>query len=100
MSKKRRFKDKWKSQTAIGEQFGISAIEVGEELKKMGLRTPNGKPTKIAIEHQFCTPTPLRDGTPFFLWNEPRISSLLIQAGYKQPDGARTTQVVRVHKYH
>jgi len=67
MGKKRhqKFTDIWANQTHLGKQFGLSAIAMGKKLKELSLRAEDGNPTAQALCQSYCTPTPLKDGTPF-----------------------------------
>lgn len=66
----------WSNQTNLGKAFGVSAIEVGKILKNNGLK--DGKTaTKKAIQEGYAKATPLKDGTPFFMWNTKKVQSLL-----------------------
>ena len=38
----------------IGEQYGVSSHVVGKWLKGLGLRTPEGKPSRAAFAGGFC----------------------------------------------
>src|SRR5258708_10927308 len=60
-----KFTDIWANQTTFGKQFGLSAIAMGKKLKELGLRTKDGNPTAQALCQSYCTPMPLKDGTPF-----------------------------------
>ncbi len=78
MSKKnKRFRDIWINQSGLGKEFNMSAIAMGKKLKELGLREANGTPTSKALDEGYCTPTPLKDGTPFFLWHREKVRTLL-----------------------
>src|ERR1035437_2349724 len=79
MSKKhRKFADIWASQGRIGAHYGLSAIAVGKELQKAGLKDPQTKQaTQKAIDEGYAKSTPLRDGTPYSMWNKQKIQSVL-----------------------
>ena len=79
MSKK--FTDTWVNQTTLGKHFDISAVAVGKLLKEFGLRHEDGMPTEAALDGEFCIPTPLADGTPFFMWNKNKVMELLKENG-------------------
>ena len=64
-----KFADVWVNQTTLGKQFGLSAIAMGKKLKELGLRSDDGNPTTLALGNGYCTPTLLKDGTPFYMWN-------------------------------
>jgi hypothetical protein len=74
MSKNNNFKNIWKNQKEIGLIYGKSAIAVGKALVELGLRDDKNKaPTEAALEQEIAKSTPLKDGTPFFLWNKDKV---------------------------
>jgi len=79
--KQKRFRDTWVNQTRLGQQFGISAITIGKKLTDLDLRGKDKQPTSQAIEEGFCKFTPMKNGTPFFLWNADRVAILLRKNG-------------------
>lgn len=81
--KKQKFGDTWVNQTTLGQKFNLSAVAIGKKLKELGLREANGKPSTKAIEEGFCKATPLKDGTPFFMWHKGKVASLLQSEGLK-----------------
>src|SRR6266566_5779374 len=81
-----KFTDIWATQTNLGKQFGLSAIAMGKKLKELGLRAEDGNPTVQALCQGYCTPTPLKDGTPFFLWNRQQVEELMRAHGYQRLD--------------
>ena len=71
-----KFSKTWVNQTKLAELFGISRIKMGKELVKLGLR--EGKDaTESAIKQQYAIKTPLKDGTPFYMWNKQKVFELL-----------------------
>ncbi len=44
---------------------------------ELGLRGEDGNPTTLALGNGYCTPTPLKDGTPFFMWNKQQVEELM-----------------------
>ena len=88
MSKKKtKFSDIWVNQTVLGKQFGLSAIAMGKQLKELGLRSnETGTPTQEAIDNGFCKSTPLKDGTPFFMWNKAKVAELMQAKGHQKLD--------------
>ena len=75
---KKKFNDIWSNQTNLGKRFGISAIQVGEILIKHGLKSAKTKEaTKKALDSGYAKSTPLKDGTPYYMWNIQMIQSLL-----------------------
>jgi hypothetical protein len=87
MSKKQqqpRFRDIWVNQTELGRQFGISAVAVGKKLSEFGLRDEQKGPSELARTEGYCHYAPMRDGTPFYLWNKEKVDMLLCQSGMSQ----------------
>ena len=79
MSKKnKKFKHIWKSQTDIGKEFGLSAVAIGKILIENGLKDSETKlATSEAIDKGFAKSTPLKDGTPYFMWNQWKIKAIV-----------------------
>ena len=87
MSGNRKFAKTWGNQTDIGRHFNMSAIALGKFLTAQGLRDPSTKlATDRAIAEGYAMATPLRDGTPFFMWNRSRIGDLLRKSGIEKAD--------------
>jgi len=86
MSKKRppRFRDVWVNQTELGKHFGMSAIAIGRKLIELGLRTLEKTPTEKSLAEDYCRFTPMKDGTPFYLWNKQKVAALLRSSGLPQ----------------
>lgn len=99
-----KFTDIWVNQTNIGKRFGLSAIAMGKKLKELGLRGEDANPTEQALAGGYCTSTPLKDGTPFFMWNRQKIEELMWAHGYQrlEPQEVKARELadswVRVHK--
>jgi hypothetical protein len=81
-----KFTDVWANQTNLGKQFGLSAIAMGKKLKELGLRGEDGNPTAQALAEGYCTATPLKDGTPFFMWNRQQVEELMRAHGHQRLD--------------
>ena len=76
--RKGQFAQRWESQTAIGERFGLSGIAVGKVLIAEGLKDAKTKEAaQKALDEGYARATPLRDGTPFFLWRRWKVTQLL-----------------------
>lgn len=88
MGKQSTFANTWVNQTNLGKHFGMSAVAVGKQLTELGLRGPDKQPTERALTEGFCRSTPLKDGTPFFMWNKKKVSELLRSAGVQQLSSA------------
>ena len=87
MSKKKQpvhFRDRWVNQTELGRHFGISAVAVGKKLAEFGLRDEQKEPSELAQTEKYCHFTPMRDGTPFYLWDKEKVAELFRQAGMRQ----------------
>ena len=99
-----KFTDIWVNQTNLGKQFGLSAIVMGKKLKELGLRGEDANPTEQSLAEGYCTSTPLKDGTPFFMWNKQKIEELMRAHGYQRldPQEVKARELadswVRVHK--
>jgi len=57
-----------------------------KKIKDLGLRDEDGNPTTFAIGNGYCMPTPLRDGTLFYMWNRQQVENLLQAYGYHRLD--------------
>jgi hypothetical protein len=74
----KKFSNMWKNQTELGKRFGLTSIAVGKILTECGLK--DGKSaTQKALDEGYATFTPLKDGTPFYLWNVAKVSSVISQ---------------------
>lgn len=77
---KKKFREEWGNQTQLGKNFGISAIKVGKILAEHNLRDSTSKvATKKALDEGYAKFTPLKDGTPHYMWNIKKIQALLSQ---------------------
>ena len=75
---KSKFKQTWKNQKEIGLVYGKSAIAVGKGLIELGLKDSSTKrPTQKALSEEIAKSTPLKDGTPFFLWHKAKTCQQL-----------------------
>lgn len=72
------------NQTELGQHFGMSAVAIGKKLCEVGLRTEQKEPTERAKTEGYCRFTPMKDGTPFYLWNKEKVSTLLRERGMSQ----------------
>jgi len=85
MSKKHpRFRDLWVNQTELGRHFGMSAVAIGKKLQEVRLRTEQKEPSERAKNEGYCRFTPMKDGTPFYLWNKDKVAALLRESGMSQ----------------
>jgi hypothetical protein len=77
---KKKFNQLWSNQTELGKRFGISAIAVGKLLIDAGLKDPTTKlATAKALEGEYAKATPLKDGTPYFMWSIGKVRMLIGQ---------------------
>ena len=78
MSKGKKFNQIWSNQTNLGKRFGLSAIAVGKLLVEEGLKDQKTKSaTEKAIKEGYAKDTPLKDGTPYFMWNIEKVRPLI-----------------------
>ena len=87
---RQKFADVWANQTTLGKQFGLSPVAMGKKFKELGLRGEDGNPTAQALVRGYCTPTPLEDGTSFFMWNRQQVEELMQAHGYQRLDPQET----------
>jgi len=77
---KKKFDQIWKNQTELGKKFGISAIAVGKILIEHGLKDQETKQaTQRALDEEYAKSTPLKDGTPYFMWNVQKVKQIIAQ---------------------
>lgn len=83
---KKKFNQIWSNQTNLGKKFNISSIAVGKLLIEAGLKDPDTKlATKKALDEGFAKSTPLKDGTPYFMWNVDKVRPVISEK-YKPLD--------------
>lgn len=85
--KKGSFKQRWGTLTEIGQLFSVSAVKVGAQLKTMGLRHPDGKPTAEALAQNLVHVGTRAGGFEFFLWDKQALPERLRRSGWKQVAG-------------
>jgi len=77
-NKEPKFNQMWSNQTNLGKKFGLSAIAVGKLLIEAGLKDPITKQaTEKAISEGYAKSTPLKDGTPYFMWSIEEVRPLI-----------------------
>jgi len=77
-NKKPKFNQMWSNQTNLGKKFGLSAIAVGKLLIEAELKDPSTKlATEKALSEGYAKSTPLKDGTPYFMWNIEKVRPLI-----------------------
>jgi hypothetical protein len=75
---KKKFNQTWVNQTSLGNMFGLSAIKIGKILIELGLKdAQKGSATEKALSEGYARSTPLKDGTPYFMWNLQKVKSLI-----------------------
>jgi hypothetical protein len=83
---KKKFRDRWCNQGDLGAKFGMTAIEVGRILIAHGLKDEKTKEaTKEALSNGYARFTPLKDGTPFFMWDKEKVTRLLLKENRNTP---------------
>ncbi len=73
----KKFADIWKNQTQISNVFHISAVEVGNILRKHGLKSQDGDGTEKAVREGFAHNILYKGNVPFALWNVDKVSALI-----------------------
>jgi hypothetical protein len=70
------------TQTQIGKLFGVTSHVVGDWLRTIGLRDPDGKPTQKAQDGGFCDTAPSGTTGYHWVWTSEKTVSALIKAGH------------------
>jgi hypothetical protein len=66
----------------IGYLFGETSHAIGRKLKELGLRTPDGKPSRLAFKAGLCKKRWTSDGLIYFwVWHGERTARLLEESG-------------------
>lgn len=73
------------SLTQLGKVFGVSAIQIGRWLVKLGLRE-NGQPTEKALEEGFVTFVEMEQMEKFHTWHRIKTIASLAELGIKPVD--------------
>jgi hypothetical protein len=74
----KKFSQIWVNQTELGKKFGLSAVSVGKILIEHELKdSKTGQATQKAIEGGYAKSTPLKNGTPFFMWHLQKTKDLV-----------------------
>lgn len=81
MTKKKNFRQQWRSLTEIGNTFGVSARKLGSLLKQHGLRESDGKPSENAIAEGYCHFVEPKQGHSYYLWHGQKVADYLEQQG-------------------
>lgn len=74
------------SLTAFGEIYGVNARDVGTWLKGLGLRHPDGRPSREAIEQGLVQERSLEYGGCFWHWHKGKVCDILDGMCYKRAE--------------
>lgn len=75
--KKVPFNKRFQSLSSIGQEFNLSAVATGKELKRLGYRQDDGAPTKECLDEGLAVSTPLKNGTPHYRWDARKVRAIL-----------------------
>lgn len=78
-----KFKDQYKNQTELGKIYGLSAREIGKKLAEFGLKE-GAVPTKKALDEKIAISAPLKDKTPFYMWDVKKIKGIFKEKEIKE----------------
>lgn len=73
------------SLTQLGKVFGVSAIQIGRWLAKIGLRE-NGQPTEKALNEGFVNSVEMDQMEQFVTWHRLKTIAALAEFGFKPVD--------------
>jgi hypothetical protein len=74
----------------IGRLFGVTSHVIGRKLKKLGLRTDEGKPSRKAHEEGYCDQKWTRDARNYlWAWHQGKTVEALEAAGMKRVEPAK-----------
>ena len=71
------------TQTQIGKLFGVTSHVIGDWLKEIGLRDPDGKPTEEAHDGHYCKQAPSGPTGYHWAWDAEKTVAALREAGYQ-----------------
>ncbi len=75
--------EQYQSMRTIAKPFGATSHEVGQWLKNLGLRTPDGRPSPRAFAEGWVTQRTIEhSGGYFYVWDAERVSELFRHMGY------------------
>lgn len=78
--------DAYISLTALGAIYGVNARDVGAWLKGLGLRYPDGRPTREAVEQGLVQERALEYGGRFWHWHREKSLAILDGMCYKRAE--------------
>lgn len=84
MGKKNNFRKEWRSLTEIGNVFGVSARKMGSMLKEHGLRNPDGDPSQLAKDKNYCHYVDPKKQKGYWLWHGKKVTEYLVEVGVKK----------------
>jgi len=84
MSKKNNFRKTWRTLTEVGQEFGVSALKLGNLLKQHGLREKDGEPTQKAKDGGFFEKIIPNEGKPYYLWHRDKTVEFLLSQGVEK----------------
>ena len=78
--------DAYWTMTEIGKLYGATPHKVGRELKELGYRTPDGRPSQKAFGEQMVQQRHDADRPEFYIWawNREKVCDLLETFGWKR----------------
>ncbi len=84
MSQKNNFRKTWRTLTELGQEFGVSALKLGNLLKQHGLREKDGEPTQQAKDGGFFEKVVPNEGKPYYLWHRDKTVEFLLSQGVEK----------------
>ena len=74
--------DDFLSLTELGKMYGVSSHKIGKWLRDLGLRTEEGRPSRMAFSGGFVAQRPSRGiGTYYYVWNASKTRELFDEKG-------------------
>ncbi len=74
--------DEFWTMKQIGAAFGVSSHVIGKRLKEIGLRTADGKPSRVAFDGGYCAPHWTSDGEHYcWAWERTKTIEALQRSG-------------------
>ncbi|GAC1460901.1 MAG: hypothetical protein NVSMB70_06680 [Chamaesiphon sp.] len=105
MGKKNNFRKTWKTLTELGQEFGVSAVKLGNLLKQHGLREKDGEPSQLASDGGFFEKITPNEGKPYYLWHHKKTSEYLVsqgvdKAGVSAKEAEKMTEARKLARYY
>ena len=79
-----KYKYKTMTQTQLGSLFGTTSHKVGRWLVEIGLRTPEGRPSREAYQGRYCETAPAHGGGYHWAWATQKTVEALERAGHRR----------------